>query len=236
MSSIVLRVEGLEFHADSKEDAPRVLDLEIGRRAGMARPRDTRRITKRALASGFFNETDVRAIRRGVSAGAPHRDGLEYEFTRKGAMKLVTQINTPAAHAFVEDLVRVYDEATRQLREPPAPIRSVSERPNDVAIDWASKLPNLTLVRDNPIWSDGLKYQIHFVAHRQGLSFQAVEGWLRKTFHAVSYLRILVVELDHARRALEQAGTGETIIAPKARRVAGLLGADSRQQRLFGAN
>lgn len=42
-------------------DEPRVLDEELGRRLGFARPRDIRKLIERPISDGILNDSDIRA-------------------------------------------------------------------------------------------------------------------------------------------------------------------------------
>ncbi len=220
MSSIVLRVEGFEFQADDRNDEPRVLDLEIGRRAGLSRPRNVRKVIKTHLTSGFLNESDVR-----TRVGRISQLATSFWLTETGVLKLVTKLETPAAHALVGDMVRVYREAIRQLRAPAVPIRT----PVATVEEWVLRLPPGVKVRDNPIWANELRQRIGFVAFVQGITWRKVEGWLRKALGAVSYLQISGLILGEARRLLDLAGSNAVAIV----RRAPPLPAAAKQQQLF---
>ncbi len=229
MSSIVLRVEGFEFQADDRNDEPRVLDLEIGRRAGLSRPRNVRKVIKTHLTSGFLNESDVRSVSERTRVGRISQLATSFWLTETGVLKLVTKLETPAAHALVGDMVRVYREAIRQLRAPAVPIRT----PVATVEEWVLRLPPGVKVRDNPIWANELRQRIGFVAFVQGITWRKVEGWLRKAMGAVSYLQISGLILGEARRLLDLAGSNAVAIV---RRAPSLPSTTKQQQQLFRVN
>ena len=226
MSEKMVRVGGLEFCAEG-DDEPRALDIAIGKVVGLSRPRDVRRAIRTALRSGLLQEKDCRALGARRKIGAVSGEVTEFWLTEMGARLLATQLNSPLALAMTREMVEWFVEARRQLREPVA-----LALPPSSAEEWAAKLPVLAFVRDSPIWVSELRQRIGYVAFRQGLSWRACEGWLRRSFGVVSYLRLQVVSLDQARRLLDIAGAGDVTIG---RRVHALP-PDTRQTRLFGAN
>ncbi len=72
-TQIVFQVGDFEFHAESKEAEPTVLDLVIGHRVGLARPRDVRKHIRRGILEGAMREgehfrRELRTRRPGSSA------------------------------------------------------------------------------------------------------------------------------------------------------------------------
>lgn len=243
--AIVLKVEGLEFRADNRASEPRVLDVELARRAGMTRPRDVRVVIARAIKDGSFRENEHFTISRfetAKSPEAPRKRGrtadIEYWLTEAGALKLMTRLRTPTADAMVDDMIRVYREALRQLRDVSATLPiPVIGAPGTVE-EYLDRLPPNGMVRDNPLWVKEFKRNIRRVADKQHLTWNRAEGWLRKSFGAVSYLRIPSLLVPEVRRILLLAEDGDIRIVIRALPAAKHRAADAqaRQQGLFGAN
>src|SRR5579862_8200065 len=100
-TEIVLHVEGLEFRADSAADEPRVLDIELGAQAGLARPAAIRDTIKAAIRDGAFREGEHFRILPAAPDNSRGRPATVYSLTEAGALKLMTRLRTPIADACV---------------------------------------------------------------------------------------------------------------------------------------
>lgn len=198
MTEIVLQVEGLEFHADTRDDEPRVLDIEIGKRAGMARPTNIRTTIKACLVSGFLEASEVRTagVQTTERGGRP---GTAYWLTEAGALKLITKLETPEAHAMVGQIIRVYRVAIRLLNAPPPPPMLPPATQGFLA-----QLAACRTVGENVCWRQEVKCLIGSAADKRKTSWAGAHGQLRKHLGVPGYLRIPASLLDETRNYLRQ--------------------------------
>jgi hypothetical protein len=224
-TQIVLHVDGFELRADSHDDEPRVLDIALGERAGLARPRTVRDVIKKAISDGSLREDEhfrfCRPRRQNTGRGRP---ATEYWLTEAGALKVITRLNTPAADAIVDDMIRVYRSALRQLTPPPPP-------PSAPAIPEGLQdlIAQSKTVREDAEAEATLRGLITGVARVQQLTFQRVHGFLRREFRVVScrYMTLAIASL--ARRKLIDCIALKTMVAPHLALAAGVR----RQLHLF---
>lgn len=226
MSEIVLKVEHLEFHADSRDDEPRVLDIAIGERVGLARPRTIRDVIKKHIDNGFINDSDVRRSERQTTTKGG-RPCTEYWLTETGALKVITKLETPQAHALVGEMIRVYREAIRLLRDPPR-----SEKRRKIKDGFDAVRAACKTVGETPAWRGEIFGQIKNGAKISGCSWQRMHGALRKHLGVISYLRIPAGLLDEARSYLHKFWSGSLMLPPMATKNAFEKCTDKRQQEL----
>lgn len=167
-TEIVLHVEGLEFRADSVHDEPRASDSALAERLGET-VKELRRIARRQVSLGFLSDSEVRS----TLVHYRGRPFSELWFTEVGALKLITKVNTPKAHALVAEMVRVYRAATSELRAPLLVQATVPDR-------VVAEIVNGPRIADDPRMRDRLRKMIKGAVAVTGRSHQAIHGALRK--------------------------------------------------------
>ncbi len=225
MSNIVHCIEGLEFHADSASDAPRVLDLDVGRRVGLARPRAVRDTIKAAIRDGAFRKDEHYRELPAVAAGT--KESVEYWLTLAGAVKLTTRLRTPVADAVTDDMVRVYCEAITRVRTPVA----LPPAPPPMAV--AAVLESGPRMGDTPEGRLEVRRRCEVTAKACGRSLASVQGFVRRQGRVGSPYYIGAIHW-HAwlMPMLDDLAMGRLML-PATRKVGALLFADPRQVPLF---
>ncbi len=225
MSEKMVRVGGLEFCAEGGEE-PRALDVAIGETVGLSRPRDVRRAIRSALKSGLLQEKDCRALGARRKIGAVSGEVTEYWLTEMGARLLATQLNSPRAIAMTREMVEWFVEARRQLSSEPALPAPVVER----VIDSGPRMG------DSPEGRAEVFKRCLIAARACGLKVPSVLGFVRRMARTSSpYFVTDMYWRGSLLRMLDDVAMGRIVLA-KGKRVVGLLGADSRQIKLFGSN
>lgn len=204
-TAIVLSINGIEVRAESRADEPRLRDVDIARRAGLAKPSNIRQTIRQALKSGLLNGDDTRT--QSVTVTTPRKDGrvatttaAEYWLTETGAMLLLTQMRTPAAVAFTRTVVETCREAVRQLREPARPDVSVLHSP---------------AIGDHIEKREMLGHMCKAVADVQKCRVVAVHGAIRSRYGVNSVCRISVMLWEVVRKDLMRAISSESPLMPR---------------------
>ncbi len=228
MSAITLHIEGFDFAADTTEDEPRVLDVQLAEKAGLSRPTNIRQIIKTAIADGFLREGEhFRVCTPAVQTPKGGRPTVSYELTETGALKLVTRMNTPAAHAMVDVMVRVYRQAIRMLHAPPsAPAPAL---PFDEAVNrYCSAAVRIS---EHPVLFRQVRDKIRCAAIISKVSRQRIAGRVRRVFRTTSEYAILVANVDLVFSLLDEVISGRVAFTATGIKLLPL--AAPRQRALF---
>lgn len=229
MNDIIVRVDGFEFHAAARGAEPEVLDVDLAKRLGYARPRDVRKLIARLAIDGILNESDLRAAvaRKSLAGKAGSSrvvDVTEYWLAESGALKVMAKSDTPNAIAGLDAMVRAFLAAKRMLAANAAPPSASS------GAGFHAVLAACRTVSDNPAWKTELFQRMGYIAFRGKMSWGRVHGALRKYLGVVSYLRIPVSLLDETRRYLDSLATGAVLIPGKPAKLRSISAtADPRQ-------
>lgn len=205
MSNIVVKVDDLEFHAEAKGDDPVVLDLDLAKRLGYARPIDVRKLVRRLRDDGTLNDYEVIATVAKTSAKGG-RPATAYWLRESGALKVMAKSDTPNAIAGLDKMIRAYLTARELLSNPPP---APSEGPS--LEGFRDLLSACKSVGENPQWSRDVHCLIKSAADHYFQSWQRMHGHLRKHLGVVSYRRIPVSMLDEAKRFLQSMIYGDNI-------------------------
>jgi len=223
---IELHVNGFDVRADSADDEPRLRDVDIAERAGMAQPRNVRAVIKKAAKSGLLRAEDMRTqtVRMQIPkprGGFESRTVTEFWLTQTGASLLLTQLRTPAAIAFTRQLVETCREAVRLLRE---------NGTHTFRVD--ASLESSPVLGDHWDKRQKLGQLCKAVADFQRCSVAAVHGWVRAQYKRPSVYQISVLLWRDVQDVLNSALHGLVPLLPPVRRRA--LPAAPSQLAMFG--
>lgn len=116
-----LTIEGVELAVTDGE--PRMRDLDIGTKIGLAQPRDIRKLIKRYIKSGDLQGVDVRATvaRTQMPTGGFRETPVdEFWLTEEQALFLVAKSETAAANKLTREVIHVFTLARKGLLVPAA--------------------------------------------------------------------------------------------------------------------
>jgi hypothetical protein len=216
VNELVVRVDDLEFRAESREAEPRVLDLDLAVKVGLAQKYGIRRTIQRAIVEGLIKENeDFRVFASGAKTGRP---GVSYELTRRGALKVITRLNTQTAIEMTCAIVDAFLQAATLLRAPALPVGNAVDR----------YLEGAVRVDEHPLLRTVMAEKILFTAWRISASRQKVAGEVRRLMKTNSEYAILVDRAPHALSHLDALASGRLLLAKSTPR-------DSRQLRMFAS-
>lgn len=124
-------IDGFEVALLDGEAEPRIQDVELGRRIGLSRPRDIRRVIKQWHDAGHLVDTRCEVRSRGgvqnsrsgsalgeiPSLGRPA--SIEYFLCEADTLFIVTKCNTPLATQITKQIIQVFISWRRgQLAQP----------------------------------------------------------------------------------------------------------------------
>lgn len=230
MSEIILRVDGFELRAGSRDDEPRVGDLELARHAGLADVHKIRAVIQTAIADGLLRETEDFRISayRAENAGRG-RPADSYELTRRGAVKVITRLRTKKAIEITNAVVDVFLKATDMLREP---VRAFDAPAVQNVL--ATYREATTFLRDVPELRAAMSDAISVCAFRLKAKRQAIAGLVRRMIRRQSEYQATVEQLGWVRTVLEEAS--RMIAVERQLRMRPSPPANPRQRRLFDTN
>lgn len=108
--------EGWLLAARGEGEAPLVLDLELGRRVGKARPHDIRVTIKNLIAQGELEGIfATNAKNPGGDGERRGRPGTAYWLTPTNALVVLTQLNLPIAREVRKEMSRVYEAWNKSI-------------------------------------------------------------------------------------------------------------------------
>lgn len=199
------------------DDEPMVLDVELGQRLGLARPRKLRELVSRLLRDGILNDTDVRPVVGRRQVGAVERTITEYLLTETAALIVIGRSDAPKALAITRTVIEVFLAVRRGLLVPRAAAPSEANAPIQARIG------------DDPRATDQLRGWFRTASKVTGRSIPSLQGELRKPWGAASVYRLPLVALAPTVSRLQEL----VVEASKRPRLPG----DRRQQSMpWGAN
>jgi hypothetical protein len=197
LNGAVARIDGWSVSMDA--DAPRILDEELGKRLGFARPRDIRKLIDRLVKDEKLRDIRMRAtasrieLRRGV-----HRDQVvnEYWLTERQALKVIAKSETAIADAILDEVIDVFIAVRNQmsaLQQVQVPV-----------------LPNSPTLGD-PVYRRHVQDLCRSAAHGTGASIHRVHGWLKILYNASGIYRISGAHYEEVCRHLRAWAFGRVL-------------------------
>lgn len=106
-----ITVNGFVVRRDLGNDEPRILDLDLAKRLGFARPLAIRDLIKRHIESGNLSGPGIfRTVRKNNSRGRP---ATEYWLDEASALFVASQSGTEKAIAITKEVIAVFVAARR---------------------------------------------------------------------------------------------------------------------------
>jgi len=199
---------------DVTDDEPTILDVELGSKLGLNRPRDIRKLVERLVRDGKLNDIRIRAavarieLRPGV-----HREQVvnEYWLTEKQALKVIAKSETTIADSILDEVIEVFTAVRRGRLAPPY-------------------LPPNSPDLGDSLYREDIKARCVDCARRTEQSTYRVQGWLRALFGVSSVYRIVCSYYADVCRRLDAWASGRESLPSRARRPKAIAGAvDPRQ-------
>ena len=204
--SAIVPFDGWDLDTTSA-DEPRVRDLDVARRAGLAKPLNIRATIERNWEElTAHGEIKVFTPRVKTSGGRP---GTEYWLNEAQAVALVALMKTTEARALRIGLVRLF----------------VAWRRGHLAASTVASAPIQARIGDDPRAKAQVRALSRAAARHSGLSTHRIQGGIRKPWGVISIYRIALSALDHTIAQLMAI-----LAAPPPKQ----LPADRRQMTLFG--
>lgn len=210
------KLEGWDLDVASSEE-PRVRDVDVAQRAGLAQPADIRRVIDRnweeLAAHGEIRISAHSAIiRRGPK-------GREYWLNEDQSVALVAMLRTKVARELRISLVRLFGAYRRGQVAPPT----------TVALD----VVHGPRVGEVPMLKAEVSNMCASVAKATRIPLRRVHGWVRRTFRVPGVHHIGVVIWPTVKALLFEILLGKITIAAQSR---GLLPPDRRQLDMWRSN
>jgi hypothetical protein len=207
MNNGIVNFEGWDL--DATGDEPRVRDIDVATRAGLAKPADVRRVI-----DANWDELTAYGEIRIIAPSAPIRrgpKGREYWLNEEQATALVTMLKTKTARALRVVLVKLF----------------VAYRRGQVQAHTLAAAPIQARISDDPMAVKSIRVLCQIASRQSGLSIQRIQGMLRKPWGVMSIYRIALSHADHTVARLR-----EIIESPPVRRLSG----DRRQLDMWKSN
>lgn len=192
MTALVKKiVDGWSVTLDG--DEPRILDEELGRRLGFARPRDIRKLIDRLVKDGKLSDIRISA----TVARYESRPGIwqervvnEYWLTEHQALKVIARSETAIADAILDEVIQVFRAVLRgQLAEPQqVPVLSTSP-----------------VVGDSHLRAEFGAW-CAMAARNLGVGVHRIHGAVRRQFRVAGIYQLPVVLYPMARDLVESLG------------------------------
>lgn len=213
-------IEGWEV--DTTGDEPRVRDVDLGARAGLAQPIDVRKIIRRNRAElEMHSPLAVLATEAKTSGGRP---GHEFWLTQAQAVNLVALMRTARASELRVSLTKLfvaYQRGQLDAIAKPAPI------PLDVAAG--------PRVGEVPTLRREIADECAIAARASKMTIYAVHGALRRVFRVPGVYQLPALVWPFARDLLKSLALGTLALPPRRRKAPVLRLVDNRQTKLpFG--
>lgn len=204
MSAALARVEtvdgwDLEVGSDGER---RVLDVAIGARAGLARPRLVREVIRRNVAELEAHGDLCRRQRQNSESleNARGRPAMEYLLNEDQAVALVALLRTPKARELRIALVRVFGAVRRRALETGA----ASTLPLDVA--------HGARIGDVPNMRNEAAALCAMAARASGYGLRKVHGFVRRTYRVPGIYHVAVLAWPAVKATIEAVALGRLFI------------------------
>ena len=179
----------------------RIHDLELGRRAGLSRPRDIRkaiqRLEKRGRLPGICHRA---AVARRVTTPQGHEqeyEVTEYWLTRTEALKVVNALETPPAEAMQDEMIHVFELALDGRLPGQLPIDSAAIRAmlrEEIAAALEPVTHRLEVIEHRPVASIGAVEQRALQDARERLASLRVIGKLSPNLKSAGRWTLNLIE------------------------------------------
>jgi len=196
------------------DDEPMVLDEELARRLGYARPRKVRDLIRR-----LFNDSDVRPTVGRTVVGVAERTVVTYHLTEAQALKVIAKSDTAVADAILDEVIDVFIKARKGLLLPRA-------QPLSLDIAHGPRVGDVPNVRED------LSALCAMTARASGHSLRRIHGFLRRTYRVPGIHHIALVLYPAVKQTLEAIGLGRLHLA----RALPAAPVDKRQLALWKVN
>lgn len=213
----IVRHDGWTFEVAAGE--PLVRDVDLAERAGLAQPRDIRKLIEAHREElevfGEICERVLRARSGTIRGIAQFRDVRESCLNEHQAANLLILMKTKAARELRGQMVRTFIAVRKGLVAPPGPL-------------GPSLAPAQARIGDDPRACDSVRAWCRTASHSSGRTIQHIQGEIRKPWGTTSIYRVPLVALDHTLAMLQKITVGGAVAAR--------LPPDRRQLGLFGSN
>ncbi len=178
----------------------RIHDLELGRRAGLSRPRNIRKairsLEKRGRLPGVYCRS---AVERQSTGNGAHREYTvqEYWLTRTEALKVVNALETPPAEAMQDEMIRVFELALDGKLPGPLPIDPAAIRAmlrEEIAAALEPVTHRLEVIEHRPVASIGAVEQRALQDARERLASLRVIGKLSPNLKSAGRWTLNLIE------------------------------------------
>lgn len=196
----IIKFDGWDLDASS-EDEPRVRDVDVASRAGLAQPRDVRRVIEKNWDElSAYGEIRISALGAQFRRGPK---GREYWLNEEQATALLAMLKTPLARQLRIALVKLFVAYRRGLL---APVHTVP-------LDFAHG-PRLG---DVPNLKADVSALCAMTARACGRSLRQVHGFVRRTYRVPGIHHLSVYVWSAVKQTLEQIALGGITIGPASR-------------------
>jgi len=197
VTAAITRIDGWSIATDG--DEPRILDEELGRRLGFARPRDIRKLIDRLRKDGKLNDIRISAtasrieIRPGV-----YRDQVVDEFwlTEAQALKVIAKSETAIADQILDEVIAVFIAYRRGQLAAPQPVPVLSTSP---------------LVGEGHLRAEFSGW-CAMAARNLGVAVHRIHGAVRRQFRVAGIYQLPVVLYPMARDLVQSIAFGRLLL------------------------
>ena len=180
----------------------RIQDIELGRRAGLSRPRNIRKVIKalekRGRLPGIVMRSAVERIEKsGAASGVEEREVAEYWLTRTEALKVVNALETPPAEAMQDEMIHVFELALDGRLPGQLPIDSAAIRAmlrEEIAAALEPVTHRLEVIEHRPVASIGAVEQRALQDARERLASLRVIGKLSPNLKSAGRWTLNLIE------------------------------------------
>lgn len=214
----VVREGGLTFEVS--DDEPRVRDIDLAERAGLAKPRDIRatieanREELESLGELTMRRCWRRIEKRGAVRGFEQREESEYLLNEHQTATVLILLRTKTAKRFRGEVVRTFIAVRKGL---------LAQPPSPAVLDGT--VANSCRIGDTDEGKRRLRRAVAVLRMVRGYSFQRIHGYLRKQFRVSSPFAISAHLLPFVESTLEALERGDVTLSGARR----LLPASSKQ-------
>lgn len=210
----VVHEGGLTFEI-ANDNEPRVRDIELGERAGLAKPTNIRKLISDNWAElEILGDVETRHFQNAVGQNGSIRTLTEYWLNEHQAATLLLLMRTKNAREFRGQVVRTFIAVRRGL---------VAIVPPPVVLD--SVAVNSARIRDNMSCGLELRHRVKVCMLLHGYTRQKLYGYLRRQFRVPSPFDVSTHLMPLVRASLEAVERGDISLG----RAKALLTASTKQ-------
>lgn len=218
MSELV-HVNGWDLIID--DDEPRVRDIDIAEHAGLARPRDIRKVIERNREElEAHGKLVVRATKARINNVPGLREVSEYMLNEAQTIAISARLETSQAMQVRIEIIKTTMMWRRSVKKP---------TPANIGLDISHgpRIGEETLLRAR------MKTLCKRAAVLRGKTIQSVHGVIRAEYMVPSVYQVSVLAWPHVERLLEAIMDGRLLIPTAKRRPLRLVARDPRQKEMF---